>query len=71
MSATSAKGSECLGDAFLCAERHMDDEHFAVLLGDAIIKSQTLCTKHLMDVFNRYEKSTLSLKAVSNDRLCK
>ena len=65
------KDQKGLGDAILQAEKHIGDEPFAVLLGDTITKSKTTCTKQLMDVFNRYGKSTLSLKTVSNDKLCK
>lgn len=60
-----------LGDAILCAERHIGDEPFAVLLGDTITKSKIPCTKQLIDIFNRYEKPTISLKTISNDKLNK
>lgn len=65
------KKSNNLGDAILCAERHIGDEPFAVLLGDTITKAKAPCTKQLIDTFNRYEKSTLSLKVISNDKLNK
>lgn len=35
-------------DAISCAERHTDDEPFAVRLGDLITKSTKSCTKQLM-----------------------
>lgn len=57
-----------LGDAILQAERHIGDEPFAVLLGDTITKSETPCTKQLIDVFKRSEKSTISLKTIPNTR---
>lgn len=60
-----------LGDAILCAERHIGDEPFAVLLGDTITKSKIPCTKQLIDVFNKYKKSSVSLKTISNDKLNK
>ncbi|MBQ4644250.1 MAG: UTP--glucose-1-phosphate uridylyltransferase, partial [Clostridia bacterium] len=60
-----------LGYAILCAERHIGDEPFAVLLGDTITKSKIPCTKQLIDIFNRYEKPTISLKTISNDKLNK
>ena len=60
-----------LGDAILQAERHIGDEPFAVLLGDTITKSQIPCTKQLMDAFEKYQKPTISLKVISNDKLNK
>jgi UTP--glucose-1-phosphate uridylyltransferase len=58
-----------LGDAISCAERHVGDEPFAVLLGDSITRSKTPLTKQLIDVFNKYEKSTIAIREVSQDRL--
>ncbi|MBQ2831602.1 UTP--glucose-1-phosphate uridylyltransferase GalU [Methanobrevibacter sp.] len=59
-----------LGDAILCAERHIGDEPFAVLLGDSITKSPQLCTKQLIDVFNKYGKSAISIREVPCDKIC-
>ena len=59
-----------LGDAILCAEKHIRDEPFVVLLGDSITKSKTPCTKQLMDVFNKYEKSIISVREVPDDKVC-
>lgn len=56
-----------LGDAIMCAEKHVQDEPFAVLLGDSITRSMTPLTKQLMDVFNRYNKSTVAIREVSPD----
>lgn len=60
-----------LGDAVLQAERHIGDEPFAVLLGDSITKSQIPCTRQLMDVFDRYQKSTIALKEVPDKKVQK
>ncbi|MDO5859808.1 UTP--glucose-1-phosphate uridylyltransferase GalU [Methanobrevibacter sp.] len=57
-----------LGDAILRAERHIGDEPFAVLLGDTIAKSKTPCTRQLMEIFNKYQKSVISLKTIPNTR---
>ena len=46
-----------LGDAILCAERHIKGEPFAVLLGDSITQSKTPCTKDLIDTFNKFKKT--------------
>ena len=40
-------------------------------MGDTITKAKAPCTKQLIDTFNRYEKSTLSLRVSSNDKLNK
>lgn len=58
-----------LGDAISCAEKHVGDEPFAVLLGDSITKGQTPCTKQLIDVYNKYEKSAISLEAVPKEKV--
>ncbi len=58
-----------LGDAISCAERHIGDEPFAVLLGDSITTSKTPLTKQLIDVFNQYNKSTIAIREVSCDRV--
>lgn len=50
-----------LGDAILSAERHIDGDAFAVLLGDSITKGP-LCTRGLLDVYERYGKSTISIR---------
>ena len=54
-----------LGDAILSAERHIDGEAFAVLLGDSITKGP-LCTKGLIDVYEKYGESTISIREVPN-----
>ena len=54
-----------LGDAILSAEKHINDDAFAVLLGDSITKGP-LCTKGLLDVYERYGKSTISIREVPN-----
>lgn len=58
-----------LGDAIACAEKHVGDEPFAVLLGDSITKGPTPCTKQLIDVYNKYEKSAISLEAVQREKV--
>ena len=64
------KNLKGLGDAIACAEKHVEDEPFAVLLGDSITKSQTPCIKQLIDVFNKYEKSAISIREVPKEKIC-
>lgn len=63
------KNLKGLGDAVSCAERHIGGEPFAVLLGDSITRSNTPLTRQLIDVFNKYEKSAIAIREVSQDRL--
>ncbi|WP_405277658.1 UTP--glucose-1-phosphate uridylyltransferase GalU [Methanobrevibacter sp.] len=58
-----------LGDAIACAEKHVQDEPFVVLLGDSITMSKIPLTKQLIDVFNKYNKSTVAIREVSPDRV--
>ena len=58
-----------LGDAIACAEKHVQDEPFAVLLGDSITRSNAPLTKQLIGVFNKYNKSTVAIREVSPDRV--
>ena len=58
-----------LGDAILCAQKHIGDEPFAVLLGDSITRSKTPCIRQLMDVFSKYKKSTIALKEVPDKKI--
>ncbi len=53
-----------LGDAILTARKHINDEPFAVLLGDDIIVNRTPCTKQLIDNFYKYGRSTLAVEEV-------
>lgn len=63
------KEQKGLGDAILCAQKHVGDEPFAVLLGDSITKGPTPCTKQLIDVYNKYQKSAISLEEVPRQKV--
>ena len=58
-----------LGDAILCAEKHIGNEPFAVLLGDSITKSTIPCIKQLIDFYNDYKKPVISIREVSKDKV--
>lgn len=53
-----------LGNAVKCFERHVGDEEFAVLLGHTITQNHT---QQLMDAYDKYNTSVVSLKTVSPD----
>ncbi len=61
-----------LGDAVLLAEKHCDDEPFAVLLGDTItiepIGCET-CTSQMNEVFKKYGKSVVAVEEVPDYKL--
>ena len=50
-----------LGHAVLCAKELVGDEPFIVMLGDIIIPSETSCLSQLIEVYERYGGSVLSL----------
>jgi UTP--glucose-1-phosphate uridylyltransferase len=58
------KEQKGLGDAIKCGERHIGGEPFAVLLGDSITRGPTPCTKQLIDVYNKYKASAISVEEV-------
>ncbi|MBO8183460.1 MAG: UTP--glucose-1-phosphate uridylyltransferase [Archaeoglobus sp.] len=56
-----------LGDAVRYAEAFVDDEPFALLLGDNITNPP--CTRMLIDVFERYKASVIAVEEVEVSRL--
>ena len=52
-----------------CAKKHVGDEPFAVMLGDTITKGKTPCTKQLIDIYNKYEASAISLERVPQEKV--
>ena len=63
------KEQKGLGDAIYCAKKHVNDEPFAVMLGDSITKGTTPCIKQLIDVFNKYGASAISLEEVPKEKV--
>lgn len=55
-----------LGDAIKYARYHVNNEPFAILLGDTLIESNNNIpvTKQLMEVYNRYQASVVALEMV-------
>ena len=58
-----------LGDAILCARRHIGNEPFAVLLGDDIIDAPTPCTKQLLEVYERERCAVIAVERVPLERI--
>ncbi len=47
----------------------MDGDAFAVLLGDTIAKSNVPCTKQLVDIYKKYESSTIAIEKVPDEKV--
>ncbi len=58
-----------LGDAVACAQCHVGQEPFALLLGDTIVESPTPVTRQLMEVFERYQESVVALETVDPEKV--
>ena len=63
-----------LGGALLYAEKYLENEPFALLLGDELIytaKNQTSCIKSLVDIYENTGKSVVATMQVFGDDLSK
>ena len=59
-----------LGDAILCARAFIDNEPFAVLLGDDIVYNPEMpALKQLMDMYNQTGATILGCQQVPNDMI--
>ena len=63
------KEQKGVGDAIKCGERHFEGEPFAVLLGDSITKGPVPCTKQLIDIYNKYQASAISVEEVPMEKV--
>lgn len=60
-----------LGDAVLCAEKHVAGEPFALLLGDIIVDSEIPCTKQLADHFMKSKGTIVGVQEVEKEDIPK
>jgi UTP--glucose-1-phosphate uridylyltransferase len=60
-----------LGHAVLCAESFVDNEPFVVMLGDAILKSDTEvpCTKQLLEIYQRFPQTIIAVEETGPDKI--
>ncbi len=58
-----------LGDAIYCGRFHVNDEPFAVLLGDTLMDSAVPATKQLLDVYDQYESPVVLVEEVERSRV--
>ena len=62
-----------LGDAIRCAEAHVGDEPFAVLLGDTLLQSTSgvPAVKQLIDAYEATRTSVVAVEAVTPEKVSK
>jgi UTP--glucose-1-phosphate uridylyltransferase len=53
-----------LGHAILLARDLMNNEPFAVLLGDDVIVAEVPCVRQMIEIYNRYETSVIAIMEV-------
>lgn len=58
-----------LGHAVLCAKEHINDEPFAVMLGDDLIIGEKPGIKQLLEVFERFKSSVIAVERVPEDKV--
>jgi len=63
------KEQKGLGDAILCARKHVGNEPLCVLLGDDIIEGPRPCTLQLLDIFRDEKCPVIALERVPRNRL--
>lgn len=63
------KETRGLGDAIRYAEQHVGNEPFAVLLGDTIVDSSIPVTRQLMDIYDQYRYSVVSVESVPKEKI--
>lgn len=63
------KKQKGLGDAIYCAKKHVGSDPFVVMLGDTITKDTVPCTKQLIDIYEKYGKSVISLEEVPDEKV--
>jgi len=66
------KEQKGLGDAILHAEKHCDDEPFAVLLGDTITiphLGEEFCIEQMIKVFDDYRKPIIAIEPVPYEKI--
>lgn len=63
------KKANGLGDAVLCARRHVGGEPFLLLLGDSLIQSETPVTTRLLELYEHYSESVVLLEEVEHSKV--
>ncbi|WP_295618634.1 UTP--glucose-1-phosphate uridylyltransferase GalU [uncultured Methanobrevibacter sp.] len=63
------KKQKGLGDAIYCAKKHVGNDPFVVMLGDTITKDTVPCTKQLINIYEKYDKSVIALQEVPDEKV--
>ncbi len=63
------KEARGLGHAISCAEKHVGNEPFVVLLGDDIIFSKKPCTKQAIELYEKYKTSIIAVEEVPREMI--
>jgi UTP--glucose-1-phosphate uridylyltransferase len=58
-----------LGHAVLCAKDLIGDEPFVVMLGDEVYEQETACLPKLMEIYDTYQTSVLSLFSTPREQI--
>ena len=58
-----------LGHAILCARHHVENEPFAVLLGDTVLESTPPVTRQLAEAYDRFGESIVALEQVPSEKI--
>jgi UTP--glucose-1-phosphate uridylyltransferase len=58
-----------LGHAVLCAKEYINDDTFAVMLGDDLIINSKPCLKQLIEVYQKMNSSVIAIEQVPKDRV--
>ena len=56
-----------LGHAIYCAKNIINDEPFAVILADDLIKSKTSCLKQMIRIYNNKESAVLAIEKINKN----
>ncbi len=58
-----------LGHAVLCAKEHVENEPFAVMLGDDITLNQSPCMQQLIAVHDKFKGSVIAVERLPKERI--
>ncbi len=58
-----------LGHAILVAQDLLNDEPFAVLLGDDVIEAEIPCIRQMIDVYEKYDSSVVAIMEVPREEV--
>lgn len=60
-----------LGDAIYCARHFINNEPFAIILGDDIVDSKIPCLKQLIDIYDKKQTSVIGVQKVNEKDVSK